>query len=284
MDIPAAARVDMLLRRARDRVDAADASILLAHVLSKPSAWLYAHGDDPVAQDDAARFAALLARREAGEPVAYLTGRRGFWTLDLAVTPDTLIPRPETERLVELALERLPGEGAPRVLDMGTGSGAIALALASERPKARVLATDRSAAAIAVARANARRNGIANVEFAQGDWYGPAAGVRYRLIVSNPPYIAEGDQHLGRGDLRFEPAAALSSGRDGLDAIRVIAAGAPAHLESDGWLLVEHGLEQGAAVRSLFAAAGLVDVQTARDLEERDRVTLGRRAGAPGAG
>jgi len=277
-------RVDMLLRQARGRIGADEASILLAHALSKPQAWLYAHGDDPVVPDDARRFMALVERRGAGEPVAYLTGRRGFWTLDLSVTPDTLIPRPETERLVELALERLPANGAPWVLDMGTGSGAIALALASERPAARVLATDRSAAAIAVARANARGNGIANVEFAEGDWYRPAAGRRFDLVVSNPPYIAEGDAHLRRGDLRFEPAAALSSGSDGLDAIRVIAAGAPAHLEPGGWLLVEHGLDQGAAVRALFEAAGLAGVRTARDLEQRDRVTLGRRATGPGAG
>ena len=278
------ARVDMLLRQARERIDGGEASILLAHALSKPAAWLYAHGDDLVAREDAARFEALVQRREAGEPVAYLTGRRGFWTLDLAVTPDTLIPRPETERLVELALERLPVEGAPRVLDLGTGSGAIALALAGERPRASVLATDRSAAALAVARANARGNGIANVEFVEGDWYGPVFGWRFDLVVSNPPYIAEGDGHLGRGDLRYEPETALSSGSDGLDALRIIAAGAPAHLEPGGWLLVEHGLGQGAAVRALFGAAGLVDVRTACDLENRDRVTLGRWPGSAGSG
>lgn len=269
-------RLDVLLRQARERIDAQDASILLAHALSKPPAWLYAHGDESVSETDAGRFMELVARRAAGEPVAYLTGRRGFWTLDLAVTADTLIPRPETERLVELALERLPAGGAPQVLDLGTGSGAIALALASERPQARVLATDCSAAALAVAQANARENGLANVAFAQGGWYAPMAGRRFEMIASNPPYIAAGDGHLGRGDLRFEPGAALASGPDGLDALRVIVAGAPTHLEAGGWLLVEHGLEQGAAVRALFIAAGLEEVETKRDLEGRDRVTLGR--------
>ena len=271
-------RPDALLRKARERIDVEDASILLAHALSKTPAWLYAHGDAEMSEADAGRFTDLVARREAGEPVAYLTGRRGFWTLDLAVTPDTLIPRPETECLVDLALERLPEAGSPRVLDLGTGSGAIALALASERPPARVLATDSSAAALAVARANARQNSVANVESVQGDWYAPVAGRRFDLIASNPPYIADDDVHLGQGDLRFEPAAALASGGDGLDALRIIVAGAPAHLAPGGWLLVEHGLEQGPAVRALFTAAALTGVETARDLEDRDRVTLGRLA------
>lgn len=278
-------RLDVLLQQARKRIDAEDAAILLAYVLSKTPAWLYAHGDATVSEDDAGRFMRLVARRTAGEPVAYLTGRRGFWTLDLAVTRDTLIPRPETERLVELALERLPAGAPLRLADLGTGSGAIALALASERPRTKVLATDSSAAALAVARANAREHELANVEFAEGDWYGPAAGRRFELIASNPPYVGAGDAHLERGDLRFEPAAALSSGSDGLDALRIIAAGAPAHLEPGGWLLVEHGLDQGPAVRALFEAAGLVDVETARDLEDRDRVTLGRQpVPPPGAG
>ena len=183
---------------------------------------------------------------------------------------------PERTRGLARALERVPEGTSARLLDMGTGSGAIALALARERPGAEVTATDRSAGALEVASRNALGHDIANVRFVQGDWYQPVAGARFDLIASNPPYIADGDAHLERGDLRFEPAGALSSGADGLDALRVIAAGAPGHLRPGGWLLVEHGLEQGAAVRALFAGAGLEAVETARDLEDRERVTLGR--------
>lgn len=275
---------ESLLRLARQQIDPADALLLLAYALERPAAWLYAHGDAPVADAQARRFGELVSRRQAGEPVAYLTGRRGFWTLDLAVTPDTLIPRPETERLVELALERLPAGVPAGVLDLGTGSGAIALAVASERPGAQVTATDASAAALEVARGNAAAHGITSVRFVLGDWYQPVSGERFDLIVSNPPYIASEDRHLGQGDLRFEPAAALASGADGLDALRVITAGAPFHLEPGGWLLVEHGLDQGAAARTLFAEAGLEAVQTARDLEDRERATLGRRPGLAGKG
>lgn len=275
---------ETLLRHARVHIEPHEASLLLAHVLGRSAAWLYAHGDAHVAEPDAHGFLDLVERRARGEPVAYLTGRRGFWTLDLAVTPDTLIPRPETERLVELALERVP-EGAPaRLLDLGTGSGAVALALARERPHAQVTATDCSAGALDVARRNAQDHGIANVRFAQGDWFEPVAATGFDLIASNPPYIAAGDAHLARGDLRFEPAAALASGGEGLDALRSIASGAPAHLRPGGWLLVEHGLEQGAAVRDLFARAGLEAIETARDLEDRERVTLGRQPGGAGAG
>lgn len=271
---------EALLRQARARIEANEASMLLAHVLGRTPAWLYAHGGDAIPGAEVLRFHELVERRAAGEPVAYLTGRRGFWTLDLAVTPDTLIPRPETELLVELALERV-ADGLPaRILDMGTGSGAIALALARERPGAEVTATDRSAAALEVARRNAHDHDIGNVRFALGDWYQPVRGMRFGLIASNPPYIADGDGHLERGDLRFEPAGALASGGDGLDALRVIAAGAREHLQPGGWLLVEHGLEQGPAVRALFAEAGLEAVETARDLEDRERVTLGRLPGA----
>jgi release factor glutamine methyltransferase len=271
---------EALLRQARARIEANEASMLLAHVLGRTPAWLYAHGGDAIPGAEVLRFHELVERRAAGEPVAYLTGRRGFWTLDLAVTPDTLIPRPETELLVELALERV-ADGLPvRTLDMGTGSGAIALALARERPGAEVTATDRSAAALEVARRNAHDHDIGNVRFALGDWYQPVRGMRFGLIASNPPYIADGDGHLERGDLRFEPAGALASGGDGLDALRVIAAGAREHLQPGGWLLVEHGLEQGPAVRALFAEAGLEAVETARDLEDRERVTLGRLPGA----
>ena len=278
-----APRLDTVLRAAGARIGAVDAEWLLLHVLQRPRSWLYAHADDRL---DAARqreFDALLERREAGEPVAYLTGRRGFWTLDLGVTPDTLIPREDTERLVELALERLPMGVPSTVADLGTGSGAIALAIARERPQARVVATDRSAAALAVAAANAGSAGVRNVEFVHGDWLAPLAGRCFDLIASNPPYIRSDDRHLSEGDLRFEPATALASGVDGLDDIRRIVAAAPAHLEPGGWLLLEHGHDQGPAVRELLRAAGFADVGTACDLEGRDRVGSGRlAAAAPG--
>jgi len=254
-----------------------EAELLLLHVLGRERSWLFAHATDLVDPASGQAFAELLQRRLAGEPVAYLLGRRGFWTLDLAVSPDTLIPRPETERLVELALERLPEATPLRVADLGTGSGAIALALASERPQARVVATDMSPAALAVAAANARRHGLDNVAFRQGSWHAPLAGERFDLIASNPPYIASDDPHLARGDLRFEPASALASGHDGLDDIRLIIAGAAAHLLPGGWLLLEHGWDQGAAIRALLADAGFVEVATEVDLEQRDRVSLGRR-------
>ncbi len=250
-----------------------DAEWLLMHVLGVERAWLFAHATDRMDAAKTAQFQALVERRAAGEPVAYLTGRRGFWSLDLEVTPATLIPRPETEELVEQALSRLPVDSACTVADLGTGSGAIALAVADERPRARVLATDASVAALAVARANARRLGLSHVEFAQGDWLAPLAGRRFDVIVSNPPYIEADDPHLGQGDLRHEPATALVSGADGLDAIRVIVRCARDHLEPGGWLLLEHGWNQGEAVRALLREASYAEIFTATDLENRDRVT-----------
>jgi release factor glutamine methyltransferase len=258
-----------------------DAQVLLAHTLGRDRAWLLAHAGDPLSRGDADRFFELARRRREGEPVAYLTGWREFWGLRLAVDPSVLIPRPETETLVEIALARLPADRALRVLDLGTGSGAIALALASERPLAQVVATDRSQAALAIARANAQCLGIANVAFAQGDWYddlptGASGG--FDLIASNPPYVAADDAHLREGDLPFEPIGALAAGDDGLDALRVIVAGAPARLATGGWLAVEHGYDQSDAVQRLFAAAGLEGIVRARDLAGIPRVVAGRRA------
>jgi release factor glutamine methyltransferase len=267
---------DALLRAAAARIGRTDAEPLLLHALGRDRAWLFTHGRDPVDPAVAETFETLVARREAGEPVAYLTGRRGFWTLDLRVTPATLIPRPETETLVELALERVDAMPGRRIADLGTGSGAIALALASERPSARVIAVDLSEAALAVARANAADHTLGNVEFRHGSWLAPLTGERFDLIASNPPYIAADDPHLAQGDLRHEPAEALASGDDGLDAIREIVAGAPAHLLAGGWLLFEHGWDQGGAVAELLRQCGFVEVATHRDLEDRDRVTLGR--------
>jgi release factor glutamine methyltransferase len=269
-------RIDTALREARALLEPGEPELLLAHALGRPRSWLYAHGDGELDAAAAASFACLIARRRAGEPVAYLTGSRGFWRFDLQVTPATLIPRPETELLVELALARLPADRALQLADLGTGSGAIALALACERPRARVVATDASGDALAVARANAAALALPNVEFRHGDWCAPLAGERFDLIASNPPYIAQDDTHLQRGDLRYEPRAALASGPDGLDAIRAIVRAAPAHLQPGGHLLLEHGWDQGDAVRTLLCDCGFIGVETARDLEQRDRITLGR--------
>lgn len=276
MENAAEGRVDAVLRDARAQVDAVDAEWLLAHALGRSRTWIHMHGDAVV--DPAARgqYAELIRRRAGGEPVAYLTGTRGFWTLGLQVTPDTLIPRAETELLVELALARLPPDRALRIADLGTGSGAIALALASERPRATVLATDASGMALAVARRNAAALGIASVTFVQGDWCRALGTDTFDLIASNPPYLADVDPHRWEGDLRFEPVAALVAGSDGLDALRTIVRDARTHLVAGGWLLLEHGWEQGGAVRQLLLDAGFVDVATEQDLEHRDRVTLGR--------
>jgi release factor glutamine methyltransferase len=254
-----------------------DAELLLLHVVQKSRSWLFTHADDVLDTDVQTTYAELLDRRANGEPVAYITGQRGFWSLDLEVTPATLIPRPETELLVELALQRLPADVACSVADLGTGSGAIALAIARERPHAQVVATDTSLDALAVAQRNAQRHAIGNVTFAHGDWLAPLAGQRFDLIVSNPPYIEATDPHLGLGDLRFEPASALASGADGLDDIRRIVHDARAHLHSSGWLLFEHGWNQGDAARALLYEAGYAEVFTARDLEQRDRISGGRR-------
>ncbi|MCC4602777.1 peptide chain release factor N(5)-glutamine methyltransferase [Xanthomonas campestris] len=270
-----AASAEHLLRQACQRIDRRDAEPLLLHALGRDRAWLFAHGRDPVTTTVAAAFQALVQRRVDGEPVAYLTGSRGFWTLDLEVSTATLIPRADTEALVELALQRLDHAAGCRVADLGTGSGAIALAIASERPKAQLIATDASAAALAIARRNADRHRLANVQFRHGSWFVPLAGERFDLIASNPPYIAAGDPHLAQGDLRHEPASALASGSDGLADIRQIVADAPAHLRSGGWLLLEHGWDQGEAVAELLRARGFAQVATQQDLERRDRVSLG---------
>ncbi|HET6552326.1 MAG TPA: peptide chain release factor N(5)-glutamine methyltransferase [Dyella sp.] len=268
---------DALARAANELGDRLEAEVLLVHVLGRMRSWLIAHADDRLDAGDEAAFGALVARRREGEPVAYLTGRRGFWSLELEVTPATLIPRPETELLVELVLERVPEDATARVVDLGTGSGAIALAIAHERTRAQVTATDASAKALEVARRNAERLGITNVSFEHGDWFAPLSGRTFDVVASNPPYIEAGDEHLTQGDLRFEPGSALASGIDGLDDIRRIVDHAQAHLAPGGWLMMEHGWNQGPAIRALLEQAGYRDVFTAQDLEQRDRVSGGRR-------
>jgi release factor glutamine methyltransferase len=259
-----------------------EASVLLAHALECDRAWLRAHETEALPRETAERFFLLAKRRRDGEPVAYLTGVREFWSLPLHVTTAVMIPRPETETLVELALSRLAADVPLRILDLGTGSGAIALALAHERPQARVVATDVSEPALDVARANAQRLALGNVEFLRSDWYSqlqaPDAEA-FDLIAANPPYVAAGDPHLSEGDLRFEPSIALSPQGDGLDALRTIVAGAPAYLRTGGWLVVEHGFDQSEAVRALFATAGFGSIVATRDLAGIQRVVAGRVAG-----
>lgn len=264
---------------ARSGLVPVDAHVLLAHVLGVDRAWLIAHATDPLPLDRADAFFALASRRREGEPVAYLTGRREFFGLDLAVTPAVLVPRPETETLVEVVLEHLPADRPVSVADLGTGSGAIALAIASARPLARVIATDLSEDALDVARANAARLAITNVAFAPGDWYAalPADDAPLDAIAANPPYVAQDDEHLESDDLRAEPAQALTPGGDGLDALRTIVAGAPARLAPGGWLAVEHGYDQSDRVRKLFEAAGFEAITTRRDLAGIARVVAGRR-------
>ena len=252
-----------------------DAELLLAHALNKARTRLRAWPEDTVSAEQAARYRDLIARRADGEPVAYLTGRREFWSLSLDVTPQTLIPRPETERLVEVALAMIAHGEALTVADLGTGSGAVAAAIASERPQCHVIATDACPRALAVAQGNLLRLGIDNVTLRQGNWCEALGEQRCAIIVSNPPYVASGDPHLSLGDVRFEPRQALSAGQDGLDAIRTITETARAHLLPGAALLVEHGHDQGAAVQSLFRRHGYENVRGYEDLAGNDRVVGG---------
>jgi release factor glutamine methyltransferase len=253
-----------------------EAKILLGHVLHRDRAWLAAHTDETVGPGEAKAFEALARRRRDGEPVAYLIGRREFYGLDLAITPDVLIPRPETELLVELALERIGTGTGTRVLDLGSGSGAVALAIASERPNAEVLGVDVSSSAVTLARSNALGLNLGNVAFVESDWFDAVPEKAYDAIVANPPYVRAGDAHLAEGDVRFEPRGALVAGADGLSAIRAIVAAAPARLAPGAWLLLEHGYDQAAAVMAMLDDARFRDAQTRKDLAGIPRVTLGR--------
>lgn len=251
--------------------------MLLASSLDRPRTWLHAHPEAKPEPGQLHAFRSLIDRRRAGTPIAHLTGQREFWSLPLRITPATLIPRPETELLVDWALEILGSTRAPGVLELGTGSGAIALALASERADARLTATDLSPEALDVARRNAGNMGCKTIEWLQGDWFAAVpAGRRFELIVSNPPYVAAGDPHLAQGDLRYEPPLALVAGPDGLREIARIVAQAARWLTPGGWLLLEHGFDQGEATRDALLAAGFADIVTRRDLGDRERISGGR--------
>lgn len=252
-----------------------DAELLLAAALGKSRSFLHTWPERIVSSEAAQVFADYLARRRDGEPVAYILGQQGFWKLDLEVAPDTLIPRPDTELLVETALELQAG-GPARLLDLGTGTGAIALALASERPVWQVVAVDRIDAAVALAERNRQRLQLSNVEVLKSHWFDALAGERFAMILSNPPYIRAADPHLVAGDVRFEPSSALVAGDDGLDDLRVIIAQAPEHLVEGGWLLLEHGYDQADAVRELLSQQGFTEVASRRDLGGHERISLGR--------
>ena len=264
------------LASAHSAIGRIEARVLLREVLNQSDAYLLAHGDDALTAAQSQQYTALVARRSAGEPVAYITGRREFYGRDFAVTPAVLIPRPETELLVELALQRMSTPTVYRVLDLGAGSGCIGITIAAERLQSQVTLVDASEAALEIARANAARWASANTTLLHSNWYKAIAAERYDVIVANPPYVAGGDPHLAQGDLRFEPQSALIGGADGLDDIRRIVAGAPAHLTSGGWLLFEHGHDQAAACAQLLAAVGFQDITTAPDLAGISRVSGGR--------
>lgn len=276
-------RLDALLARADERLARSgsasprfDAEVLLCHVLGVDRTWLYTWGDRPATTYARARFEALVAARAAGHPVAYLTGMREFWGLALATSRHTLIPRPDTETLVELLLELAP-EPSGRLLDLGTGTGAIALAFASERPGWEALGVDRVPEAVALAESNAYRLGIANASFSLSDWFVALADERFALIAANPPYIDAQDPHLAQGDVRFEPSSALVAADAGLADLRHLVERGMAHLLPGGWLALEHGHDQAAAVRSLLEDSGYTSVASRRDLGGHERVTFGQR-------
>ncbi len=253
-----------------------EAQLLLQHALNVNRAWLISHENDVLQTGSRTSFETLLNRRLNGEPIAYILGYREFYGLNLKVTSDTLIPRPDTETLVEAALAKNQLHRPMHILDLGTGSGAIALAIAQNTPHANVIAVDASQAALDVAIDNAQKSAIANVRFVLSDWFQALHDERFDLIVSNPPYIEQHDVHLSQGDLRFEPITALASGDDGLDDIRTIVSESLFHLKPQGWLMLEHGYNQAEQVADLMAQAGLVDIETIKDLGGNNRVTIGK--------
>lgn len=253
-----------------------EAQLLLQNVLNVNRAWLLAHESDALQDKIKADFESLLARRLLGEPIAYILGQREFFGLNLIVTPDTLIPRPDTETLVETALDKIPTDTPFTVLDLGTGTGAVALAIAEHRPEAQVTAIDASSGALDIAKRNANQLDLTQIDFRLSNWFSALEGERFNLIVSNPPYIEQHDIHLTQGDLRFEPMSALASGTDGLDDIRQIVDNCLLHLHPQGWLMLEHGYNQAHLVTDLMAQSGLIDITTIKDLGANDRVTIGK--------
>jgi release factor glutamine methyltransferase len=253
-----------------------EAQILAAHALGEERAWLIAHDRDGLSPEQANAIEILVSRRELGEPIAYILGEKEFYGRLFKVTPAVLIPRPETELLVEAALERLPQGQPAKVLDLGTGSGCIAITISLERPNCDVLALDASTAALAVAEANARRLAVGNIQFLVSDWYSRLSTQRFDMILSNPPYIAASDPHLCAGDLRYEPRNALASGPHGLEALQILVGQSPVHLAAGGWLMFEHGYDQADACRDLLIKTGLEQVFTLSDLGGQARVTGGQ--------
>lgn len=281
--------IDALLRAATTKLLVAgsptarlDAELLLCHVLDRPRTWLYMWGDRTLNDEDSARFALLLARREAGEPVAYLIGVREFWGLTLETTSHTLIPRPDTELLVEAALMHADSRYGD-LLDLGTGTGAVALAFASERPEWHITGVDRIPEAVTLARRNAERLSIPRVRFLESDWFTALAGKRFDIIVSNPPYIADDDEHLNEGDVRFEPRSALVAPDDGLADLYCLVKSAHNHLHAGGWLLLEHGWTQASAVCAMLESCGYREVQHLCDLGGQPRVSLGQMSTESGS-
>jgi len=273
--------IDQTIRQAAQQLAVAspsprlDAEVLVMHATGLARTALITRAQELLSPECEVRLQKLLARRECGEPIAYLTGKREFWSLELCVAPDVLIPRPETELLVEQALKRIPEQTSWTIADLGTGSGAVALAIARERPRCRLIATDNSSTALTIAIANAHQLDIENIEFRLGDWLTPLAGMTVDMIASNPPYIQANDPHLAEGDIRFEPYSALIAGADGLDAIRRIAADAVSVLRPDGYLLLEHGYDQASRVRTLLESHDYDRVFSFRDTANHERVTAG---------
>ena len=255
-----------------------EAEILLAHTLECDRTYLRTWPEKSLTSEQLTQFQQFITRRCAGEPIAYITGQREFWDMTLRVSRDTLIPRPETEHLVELALEKIPLEAQWQIADLGTGCGAIALAIARERPHCKIFAADSSVAALAIAENNARQLNIKNITFVEGHWFKPVSDQQFEMIVSNPPYIHPDDDHLSQGDLRFEPVQALRSNPDGLADIKTITESARNHLASPGWLILEHGYDQGLAVKETLETLGYSQISTREDLAKNERLTIGKWA------